>query len=1150
MAFRKHRLSVSVCVVLWLLGVCRFAAAAEPKPSDSDEFFERRIRPVLVEHCLKCHGGDPKKIKAGLRVDSRAALLRGGDSGPALVASDPAKSRLIEAITYKNVDLQMPPKGRLSDGVVADVTAWVKDGARWPDERSSADTARSAFDLARRKAEHWAWRPVVRTPIPSVKNSSWPANAVDSFVLAKLETKGLTPARPADRRTLLRRVYFDLIGLPPSPEESDRFAGDEALDAYAKVVDQLLASPAYGERWARHWLDLVRYADTRGHEFDHPIPNAWQYRDYVIRALNADVPYDQFVREHVAGDLLRKPRTHPTEDFNESILGTGFWLLGEEVHSPVDVRQDLADRLDNRIDVLTKTFLGLTVSCARCHDHKFDAISSKDYYALFAILEGAGPQSVRFDSLEQNRRVAAELASARAQAAIAIRKALAADAAPSLSQTAAYLLAAREVVQRLSANPHSADAGPPTEADCDNALRLATSDVAGARKLDAGLLRVWVAAVNAAASDPADPLFAWARIALNAAAKEPARLRELVRSACDGVRQVTRPDASLAGGAEVVLRYGDCGPTDWHPDESAFGPGADRPGVVRFPIDSREKAHFAEEGAAVYDRTWDGMLFAPGSEKESGALGRHLRAGRTIATPPFVLSTGKLFYRVSGTGSAYAAVEGHGLIAGPLHGQFVRDFKADDGFRWILHDLTPYKGRRVRVEFTAQSGQDLAIAQVVQSEREPRQFKVVPRELLALLQSPGTDSLETLAHDYEKLLRNLLSELDGTTTTRDASGSARLANWLLARPGLLAGNATREAMARALATQAQIAAGLRKDSRLGLALLDSGGVDERVFVRGSYKVLGEAAPRRFLEALAGPEAFVAGPGSGRWQLAEQMTDPERDPLLARVMVNRLWHHLFGRGIVASTDNFGVLGERPTHPELLDHLADEFVRSGWSNKAMLRTLVLSNTYRMDARADAGADEADPRDLLLHRMRLRRLEGEAIRDAMLSVSGRLDSRLFGPAVPVYLTAFLDGRGRPEKGGPLDGDGRRSIYLSVRRNFLSPFLAAFDTPTPFSTVGRRNVSNVPAQALILLNDPFVHDQAVTWAKRVLADSESSKDRLGRMYRAAFGRPPDADECRACVSFLAKQREMHGVDEASLLPWTDLAHTLFNAKEFVYVR
>jgi len=289
-------------------------------------------------------------------------------------------------------------------------------------------------------------------------------------------------------------------------------------------------------------------------------------------------------------------------------------------------------------------------------------------------------------------------------------------------------------------------------------------------------------------------------------------------------------------------------------------------------------------------------------------------------------------------------------------------------------------------------------------------------------------------------------------------------------------------------------------------------------------------------------------GSGRLELARQMTDPAVNPLIARVMVNRVWHHLFGRGIVASVDNFGVLGEAPTHPELLDHLADRFVKEGWSLKRLIRALVLSSTYRMASEESPEGEKVDPSNLLLHRMRLRRLEGEAIRDAMLAVSGRLDAKVYGPSVPIHLTPFLEGRGRPES-GPLDGGGRRSLYLGVRRNFLSPFLLAFDTPIPFSTMGRRSVSNVPAQALILLNDPFVHQQAEVWAKRVLSRPGPAGERVDGMYVNALGRPPTDDERAACLAFLEGQTKRYGVPADDARVWADLAHTLFNVKEFIFV-
>jgi hypothetical protein len=336
---------------------------------------------------------------------------------------------------------------------------------------------------------------------------------------------------------------------------------------------------------------------------------------------------------------------------------------------------------------------------------------------------------------------------------------------------------------------------------------------------------------------------------------------------------------------------------------------------------------------------------------------------------------------------------------------------------------------------------------------------------------------------------------------------------------------------------------IRFDSRLAPAMQDGSGSDESVFIRGNPKTPGDVVPRRFLEAFAGTGTLSAKSGSGRLELAEQMTNPAITPHITRVYVNRVWHHLFGRGIVASVDNFGVLGEAPTHPELLDYVAHQFASPGgmnWSTKKLIRTLVLTRAYQMASTPDAKADDADPGNLLLHRMRVRRLEGEAIRDSILRVSGRLDSTMYGPSIPVHLTPFQDGRGKPAS-GPLDGNGRRSIYLAVRRNFLSSFLLAFDTPAPFSTVGRRTVSNVPAQALILMNDPFVHQQADVWAKRVMTEKGSVAVRVRGMYVDAFARPPTGAETRACEAFLGTAPEAGR--------WADLGHVLMNAKEFYFL-
>jgi hypothetical protein len=351
--------------------------------------------------------------------------------------------------------------------------------------------------------------------------------------------------------------------------------------------------------------------------------------------------------------------------------------------------------------------------------------------------------------------------------------------------------------------------------------------------------------------------------------------------------------------------------------------------------------------------------------------------------------------------------------------------------------------------------------------------------------------------------------------------------------------------------QAELIASIKTESRLAVAMQDGSPENEAVFIRGSHKAPGEVVPRHLLTALAGDKPITSKVGSGRLELARQMTDPAINPLVDRVIVNRVWHHLFGRGIVASTDNFGVMGERPTHPEMLDHLATQFAHDGRSLKKLIHQLVLSRAYQMSSNPKSEIHNPqleDPEDLQLHRMRLRRLEGEAIRDAMLAISGRLNGTMYGPSVLVNLTPFLDGRGRPNS-GPLDGDGRRSLYIAPRRNFLSPFMLAFDTPSPFSTVGRRTVSNVPAQALILMNDPFVHLMAEQWGKRTAAAPGSAKDRVSLMYRQTFTRGPTPAELADCLAFVEARSKALGKGLDDPKPWGELAHVLFNVKAFIFV-
>jgi hypothetical protein len=461
------------------------------------EFFEKHVRPVLVEHCFECHSGDSRRLEAGLRLDSRAAALSGGDSGPALILGDPDESLLIQAVRYES--FEMPPRGRLPDESVDALAKWVQMGAPWPGSPEAAGSIRQATDWRQRMAEHWSWQPIQAVAPPPVR-ADWPRNPIDHFILDKLEANGLSPAPVADRRTLIRRLYFDLLGLPPSPDQVAAFVADDSSDAYEQLVDRLLDSPHFGEKWARHWMDLVRFAETHGHEFDYAIHDAWRYRDYLIRAFNADVPYDQLIIEHLAGDLIPVPRRHPTEGFNESVIGTGFWFLGEAVHAPTDVGGDEAIRIENQIDVMTKTFLGLTVACARCHDHKFDPIPTSDYYALSGFLKSSRRGEAMLDPGGQIAERAGQLRTVRRAGDEALARQID-ESRLDAERFAAGLRAAREAM-----------ATPPADADempDESALRAA-----GERQgMDIHLVARWVAALR----DPAirhvsHPLAAWSRL--------------------------------------------------------------------------------------------------------------------------------------------------------------------------------------------------------------------------------------------------------------------------------------------------------------------------------------------------------------------------------------------------------------------------------------------------------------------------------------------------------------------------------------------------------------------------------------------------------------------------------------------------------------
>jgi hypothetical protein len=1118
-------------------------AAAEPKfAAETLEFFEKEVRPVLANRCYECHSVNAKKVQGGLLLDSRAAVLKGGDTGPAAVPGKPKDSLLVEAINYGET-YQMPPKSRLPAAEVASLTRWVELGLPWPNEPPPKASAKGpGFDLAARKASHWCWQPVQDPAPPAVRDAAWPAQPLDRFLLARLESAGLRPAPDAGKAQLLRRAAFDLIGLPPTRAELQAFLDDPSPQAFEKAVDGLLRSPHFGERWARHWMDLVRYAETYGHEFDYPIPHASEYRDYLIRAFNDDVPYNQFVLEHLAGDLLPRPRLNKERGFNESILGTGFWFLGEATHAPVDVRNDELGRIDNQLDVMSKSFLGVTLACARCHDHKFDAIATRDYYAMAGVLKSSRRQEALLDPDRRLASGSAELEAIRRRGDTALdTAATAATASPKLVDTlAAGLLAARDLRRQGKA---ALDKAAPDKAALDKAApdKAALDTVALVRGLDTDVARRWAAALDdpqlRQLNHPLQPWFEVSEPQVEANRGRLAAVRKRLEESSGRWQQFRERSPAVVDFDRGS--YDGVWPTGW-----AFG---ERP-----------------TAAGQWDASSSGpQLVRPGV---ADSAARSKREQGVLRSSTFTLTHRNVLYRVKGQNAQirlYIDNYFMDVYNGLLFGGCSQRVDNRPTWGWLVQggDVSRYVGHRVYFELLDMGDGFAALDEVRLSDSGPPPedenrlgLRVVSETLDAAGDASGADAVlaEPLARGFAKAIE---AAIRGWSERRLDGDQTEIVNWLL-RHDLLPESArlaaVREALTQAHQQLDQRAAALPAPLR-ALAIADGDGQDDRVHIRGNHRTLGEPAPRRLLEALDTPPVPEAERGSGRLRIAEAMVAPS-NPLTARVAVNRAWHHLFGRGIVPSVDNFGVLGQAPSHPELLDHLASRFVADGWSWKRLLRSIVLSRAYRMSSAPDGKGDEIDPGNLLVHRQNIRRLQGEAIRDAVLRISGRLDPALYGRSIPVHLTPFMQGRGRPGGSGPLDGNGRRSLYIEVRRNFLSPMMIAYDTPIPFSTVGARNTSNVPAQALILMNDPFVLEQSRKWADRVIAEGEASAEqRIERMYEDALSRPPTADEVASAVEFLALQGAEYRLDgEASRRDprvLADLGHVLLNVKEFVYL-
>ena len=927
--------------------------------SFSRDRFETEVRPVLLEHCSHCHGPDDQR--SGLRVDHGEFLRAGGDRGPAIEPGAPDASRLIRAIEHTEPNLPMPRDGdALPRRVIQTLRAWIRAGAPWPAEpvpAAGAAPRSSGFDLEQRRAEHWAWQPVAdpKPPTAPAGFESWPRNEIDAFILARLAAAGLEPSPPADRATWLRRVSLDLTGMPPTLAELEAYLADPAadLDADANVVDRLLASRRYAEHQARRWLDLVRYAETLGHEFDFPIPNAWRYRDYVIRAFAADVGHDRLIREHVAGDLIA-PRRDPETGDNEALIGPGFFWFGDQTHSPVDSRKHLADRIDNQIDVTSKAFLGLTVACARCHDHKFDAIPTADYYSWFGILESSRYRQAEIDPAGDDDGRLAHLDAIRGS----LVRSTVAGYLERIDEFSSYATAVGKTLDRVEAARRAHDEGEQKRLAAHDADGGRAADRPKATKFDRGqALESTMAAVAAEHALELDRLRRFVRALTSRTARDQAdHPAHALARAIHGEAKA-RPARTPGAAGYVFADFARDGYDGFHVDGRAFGNRPTDAGTA-VPLDAEP------------DRV--ALQVLDGTYAHSGAESRRLTGA--LRSRSFTIR--KRFIHVYACGQEArinVCLDGFSLIRDPIYGRFKR-FLGDPRPGWYTIDAGQWRGRSAWLEFVDTPAPDpadphrkggydprgwIAVRQVVFSDdgRPPS----LDSSSAAHRPTPSAElEVDSLAAALERAARRAVQRYartldhgagDGQPTGDESSETIDLAllDWLGRHALLDDSRAAARYHGRGLGAlrreYGEVDAAIDAP-RLAPSMTEGTPTDAPLLVRGSVATPGDPVPRRFLQALGGEEIPPAG-GSGRRLLADRIADPD-NPLTARVAVNRAWHYLFGRGLVATVDNFGVLGERPSHPALLDWLARRFVEDDWSWKRALRRIALSATYRMSSR----------------------------------------------------------------------------------------------------------------------------------------------------------------------------------------------------------
>jgi len=982
-------------------GLIQCGHAAE---TDERDFFENKIRPALVKHCYQCHSADSENIGGGLLLDSRDSVREGGQSGPAIVAGEPDESLLIQAIRYDHVE--MPPDNPLPEAVVNDFVTWVRRGANDPRVTDEKGTA-SKLDAA----SLWSFLPRIAAAVPEVNDHAWPLDPLDRFVLSRIESAGLRPTHDASAETLIRRLYFDLIGLPPTIQQIDSFADEhrhESSRATARLVDSLLESPQFGERWGRHWLDVARFGESNGDDGlgrNASFPNAWRYRDYVIDAFNDDVPYDQFLTEQIAGDLL--PADNAAQR-NRQLIATGFLAIGSKPAVAMNTNFPM-DVVDDQINAVCTAVMGLSVACARCHDHKHDPIPTRDYYAMAGF----------FTSTE------------------------------TLYGTAAN--------EKLTA--------PPTP------LHSLTS--------------VWK-------SEASKPI----------SRKETPRFPDHYSAAIDESKplihaRLDSPPTELSFEPDVKFS----------PQLFAEVKTANLSGKFTSPAESYSVAFWFRNHLANDHRPITAYIFSRAQLGDNNLPGDHIGIGGNHDAA----RTGKLFI-FNGNVNKTSLI-GETIIPPNSwnHAVMVRDAKQ---VKLFLNGTLEIEGK---LEASFGDSLDFCLAN--------RSDKFAPLE----------GNLAEFA-----IFQRALSDAEAARF-HDASGQPR---------GV-----------RSSAASLGMAMGVRDKDKPA---------DCKIHIGGENTKLGDVVPRGWLTAhdnvvstagasrdSASNELRVSESQSGRRELAAWLTRPDH-PQTARVMVNRIWLHLFGKGIVATPDDFGVYGARPTSPELLDHLAERFVQDNWSIKPLIRAIVLSRTYQLDSQSDAELIDRDSDDNRDARHDRRRLDAESIRDRMLHASGQLELTPGKGSAIATIDALINKLDH-EVVNLHPSSAHRSIYLCYLRNSPPPELAAFDLPDGISVMSQRDETTLPTQSLYLLNNPFVVEQSRALAADVLSvSSESDSSRVLEIFRRVLQRnPSDLETQRSLEHVTTIEQSLEATDATSTVgqrvdrrvqAWASLTQALFATNEFRY--